>query len=118
MTADDIVRRTAKVLISHPLGTVQGGTAAGAFVLCGCGTVINGASRDHAHARAREHVARAMADASLLAPAPLREEWAVEMGAGGPRELFDSRSAAKEFAHEDETVLHRHVTDWLPADGS
>lgn len=63
---ENAIEQAVRVLMRHPLGRPAGGTASGAFVLCGCGTVINGTSRDHAHSQAREHVARALATAGLL----------------------------------------------------
>lgn len=59
---------------------------------------------------------RRLHDAGLLAPGLLTEEWAVQMGADGPLELLESRDKGEEFAHDDETIMHCYVSEWLPAD--
>ena len=54
------------------------------------------------------HIARALAEAGLLAPAPLTEEFGAQVR-GGVRTLPDG--------YRDVGSHHRYVTEWLPVDG-
>lgn len=74
MSISDRLDRVGHVLAQHRLGLPHGGTASGALVLCGCGTVINGSSRDDAISRALRHIAAVLDLEGLLAP-DMREEW-------------------------------------------
>ena len=70
--------------------------------------------------------ARALADASLLAPAPLHEEWGSEMRNARPESSShvlrarDLDNAQWQIEHNPEwatgRIVRRFVTDWLPAD--
>lgn len=63
--------------------------------------------------------ARALASSGLLAPAPLREEWAVvrpDWHGELRYDRYDQRiGAERECWHEDQ-VVRRLVTEWEPAD--
>lgn len=61
------------------------------------------------------NVASALDHAGLLAPAPLREEWAVECldWNGEPRyDRYDQRIGAERMCWEGDRVVRRYVTDW------
>ena len=61
-------------------------------------------------------VARRLAAEGLIAPAPLREEWAVQwVRRGGEIRTYpcDDEADARDCA-DDETTVHRYVSDWLP----
>lgn len=63
-------------------------------------------------------IARALAEAGLLAPAPLREEWAVQwVRRGGEIRTYpcDDEADARDCA-DDETTVRRYLSDWLPVD--
>ena len=60
-------------------------------------------------------IARALADAGLLAPAPLREEWGVPGGDGTTVwNHYLNREEARIGAGDD-PVVHRWVTEWEEA---
>lgn len=72
-----------------------------------------------AHRECAEYIARALADAGLLAPAPFHEEWASASDGDawtccGDRDEAEVRRCAVRQGHE---VVHRYATDWAPADG-
>lgn len=64
-------------------------------------------------------VARRLAADGLIAPAPLREEWAAAWeGLGATRIGFVKESPGDiEGIPPGGWVVHRFITDWLPADG-
>ena len=57
--------------------------------------------------------ARALADAGLLAPAPLREEWGIQWD-DGVWEYYRSRAEAEVEAGDEGALVHRYVSDWMP----
>ena len=60
----------------------------------------------------------ALQAAGLIAPAPLREEWAVQWARrGGEIRTYpcDDEADARDCA-DDETTVHRYVSDWLPVE--
>ena len=62
--------------------------------------------------------ARALAEAGLLAPAPLTEEWG-KRSLGWRRRTYTSPSFNEHDARNvdwDETTVRRYATDWLPVD--
>ena len=63
-------------------------------------------------------IARALAEAGLLAPAPLREEWAAAWeGHGATRIGFAQESPEDiEGVPPGGWVVRRHVSDWLSVD--
>ena len=75
---------------------------------------------------AAETIARALADASLLAPAPLHEEWGSEMRNARPESgshvlrARDRDNAQWQIEHNPEwatgRIMHRYRTAWLPVD--
>ena len=65
-----------------------------------------------------EDIARALASAGLLAPAPLREEWG-KRSLGWRRRTHTRPSFNEHDARNvgwDETTVRRYATDWLPVD--
>lgn len=125
----DRIEQVVRVLAQHRLGRPQGGTARGAFVLCGCGTVIDGGIRDDAYERGRRHIARAMDEAELLATPPdgevgqerislpadqVQEQWGYRLPNG---RVWGRHSRAEaERTARGLPVVHRFVTDWEQAD--
>lgn len=68
--------------------------------------------------RQAEIVLDTLREAGLIAPAPLREEWAVQwVRRGGEIRTYpcDDEADARDCA-DDETTVHRFVSDWLPVD--
>ena len=71
-------------------------------------------------------IARALAEAGLLAPAPLREEWGSEVRDARPdRDPYvlyarDLDNAQWQIEHNPEwatgRIMHRYRTAWLPVD--
>lgn len=62
------------------------------------------------------NAARALAEAGLLAPSPLREEWGVDCYLGfEPEAYLERRNAEKHLAYEGGNLLRRYVTDWEEA---
>lgn len=71
-------------------------------------------------------MARALADAGLLAPAPLREEWGSEVRDVRPDRdpyvlwAIDLDNAQWQIEHNPDwatgRIMHRYRTDWLPVD--
>lgn len=59
---DNLRGRIAGVLRRHKLSHPKGGTAAGAWCECSCGTVETTSSRDHAELLAQRHQAQAIID--------------------------------------------------------
>lgn len=62
-----------------------------------------------------ECAARALAEAGLLAPAPLREEWGIRWD-DGVWEYYRNRAEAEVGAGDEGTPVHRYVSEWLPVD--
>ena len=62
-----------------------------------------------------DDLARALADAGLLAPAPLREEWGIQWD-DGVWEYYRNRAETEVGAGDEGTPVHRYVSDWLPVD--
>lgn len=62
-----------------------------------------------------EEYARALHEAGLLAPAPLREEWGIRWD-DGVWECYRNRAEAEFGAGDEGTPVHRYVSDWLPVD--
>ena len=62
-----------------------------------------------------DDLARALADAGLLAPAPLREEWGIQWD-DGVWEYYRSRAETEVGAGDEGTPVHRYVSDWMPVD--
>ena len=65
-----------------------------------------------------EGIARALAEAGWLAPAPLREEWGTRFGGY----VVEGRADAEypffwKGVPPPGVNVHRYRTDWLPADG-
>lgn len=61
-------------------------------------------------------VVQHLAEKGLIAPAPLREEWAVQwVRRGGEIRTYpcDDEADARDCA-DDETTVHRYVSDWMP----
>ena len=54
-------------------------------------------------------------EAGLLAPMPLREEWAIRWD-DGVWEYYRNRAETEVGAGDEGTPVHRYVSDWLPAD--
>ncbi|MCY1656391.1 hypothetical protein OVA21_04035 [Dietzia sp. SL131] len=69
------IEQAARVLAAHQLGGPRGGTAGVAWCECSCGARlgISGGDRKYAMSLGIRHMALALAEAGLLAPAPLRE---------------------------------------------
>ncbi|MDO5535469.1 MAG: hypothetical protein Q4F65_12580 [Propionibacteriaceae bacterium] len=70
--------------------------------------------------QAATEYARALADAGLLAPAPLTEEWGVRYQDAD--EPAVATAPCEEWARgwaslPGDVVVRRHVTDWLPTGG-
>ena len=73
-------------------------------------------------------LARTLAEAGLLAPAPLREEWGSETRnprlGGGSHVLYalDPDNARWQIEHNPEwstgRIMHRYRTDWLPVNSA
>jgi hypothetical protein len=64
-----------------------------------------------------DDLARALDDAGLLAPTPMREEWGVDCYLGfEPEAYLDRRNAEKHLAYEGGSLLRRYVSIWEPAD--
>ena len=61
--------------------------------------------------------ARALAEAGLLAPAPLTEEWGVQWADGHVWDAYKTREEATISAGSDpgDKPVHRHVTAWEEA---
>lgn len=57
-------------------------------------------------------VARRLAEAGLLAPAPLREEWAIRWADGHVWDGYRDRAQAEAVSDATDTPVHRYVTDW------
>ena len=76
--------------------------------------------------RLDEIQARALAEAGLLAPAPLREEWGAEMDHPIPdmppstTKARDLEQARWQVEHNPKVatgrIMHRYVSDWMPVD--
>lgn len=60
--SDELRSRIMDVLRKHKLSHPKGGTAAGAWCECSCGTVETTLSRDHAELLAQRHQAQAIID--------------------------------------------------------
>jgi len=119
------VTRTA--LAAHAY-TLAGG-------ICACGLDLEETHGNYQAARrahAAEVAARALAEAGLLAPAPLTEEWAARYVNGGGAVCRTRREAEAELGRMihsqrpriDEPpappvagIYVRHVTAWEPVDG-
>lgn len=56
--------------------------------------------------------ARALAEAGLLAPAPLREEWGVQWDDHDIWGHYLNRDEATVGAGDEGTPVHRWITDW------
>lgn len=100
-----MIDQVVDVLAAHQLSEPGGGTATGSRCACTCGEVLRTpGDRDYVMTLGRRHVARALAEAGLLAPAPLYEETEVDQIAsfGGEVAIVDAR--------------RRWVTEWSPAD--
>ena len=62
-------------------------------------------------------LARTLADAGLLAPAPLREEWGIRWDDHDIwGDMYRNRAEAEAGAGDEDTPVRRYVTDWEPAD--
>ena len=111
----DAIERAAQVLYAHEWDQNADGK-------CACGFPCDG---DHV-----KHQARTLAEAGLLAPAPLREEWRAAYYGVGPDGVRHLRLIGTEGTreHADETradcsrddpdtrffLVRRPVHDWLP----
>lgn len=62
-------------------------------------------------------IARALADADLLAPTPLREEWAI-CHPSGNTDMRRDKAHAQRGVGNGWFVAHRYVTDWLPVENN
>lgn len=62
-----------------------------------------------------EDIARVLADAGLLAPAALREEWGIRWD-DGVWEYYRNRAETEVGAGDGGTPVRRYVSDWLPVD--
>ena len=61
-------------------------------------------------------IASALAEAGLLAPAPLREEWGVRWDDHDVwGDMYNTRHEAETGAGDEGTPVHRYVTDWEKA---
>lgn len=65
---------------------------------------------------ATEQLARALASAGLLAPAPLREEWGSVSPASGGVQRESSRDRAMDRTPHGGRIARRLVSDWSLAD--
>lgn len=117
----DAIARAAEVLDAHQLGEARGGSANRSWCQCSCGSRLEtGGTRDHAMTFGHRHIARALAEAGLLAPAPLREEWA-QRWTRRSGEVRVMKVASEEDADPGREpgveAIHRYRTDWWPIDG-
>lgn len=93
--------------------------------VCACGLDLgaeHGKYQQARRAHTAEVVARALAEAGWLAPAPLGREWAVEVTDPWGELRYDrhpTREAAEDARWSDgnDRLVHRYVTAWEPADG-
>lgn len=60
-------------------------------------------------------IARALADAGLLSPAPLREEWGIRWDDHDIWAHYLNHDEATVGAGDEGTPVHRYVTDWEQA---
>ena len=112
------IEQVARVLAAHQLSEPQGGANARAWCECSCGSRLEtwGGTRDYAVTLGNRHIARALADAGYLAPAPLREEWGVQWDDHDIwGDMYNTHHEAETGAGDEGTPVHRYVTDWEKA---
>lgn len=105
MTTGEQVDRAARLIyqLRHPGGDPIGGTFAGP-------------SWAEIEMRDAQATARALAEAGLLAPAPLREEWGVRWDDHDIwGDMYNTSHEAETGAGDEGTPVHRYVTDWEKA---
>ena len=112
------IEHAVRVLAAHQLGGPRGGTAGVAWCECACGARlgISGGDRKYAMSLGIRHVALALAEAGLLAPTPLREEWGVQWDDHDIwGDMYNTRHEAETGAGDEGTPVHRFVTGWEEA---
>ena len=113
------IEKAARVLIAHPSIPTYGDGSRDVCPSCPDAEVAGPNSPSHAI-----HQARALAEAGLLAPAPLREEWGSEVRHPLPDRppqtlcALDRDNAVWQIENNPDyatgRVMHRYRTDWLP----
>lgn len=113
MTSDETIRRATEVLTAHPsIPNCRDDLTDRDYVCPTCGDtalVYGPNSPDHAM-----HQAEKLAEAGLLAPAPLREEWAARYVNGGGA-ICRTRDEAESALDRMTRDSHRHRVDEPPA---
>ena len=121
------IEQVARVLIAHPSIPNHKDAIRDVCPTCPDADVAGPNSPSHA-----AHQARALADAGLLAPTPLREEWAARYvnGGGAIRRTRDEAESELDRMTRDSHrhrvdeppapeiagIYARYVTDWMPVD--
>ena len=104
------IEQVARVLIAHPSIPNHKDAIRDICPSCPDADVAGPNSPSHA-----AHQARALADAGLLAPAPLREEWGL-LHPSGNTDMRRDRAHAESGVGNGWAVARRYVSDWLPVD--